>query len=63
MYAITNAYAIKDALKDLGATFDAQTKAWMLSDAAYAKADARTQSYGMSWCHGWDKAIKTKVEG
>lgn len=63
MYAITNAYDLRDALKDLGATFDPTRKAWMLSDAAYDKADARTQSYGMRWCQGWAKAIKTKVEG
>ena len=63
MYAITNAYDIRDALKDLGATFDPARKAWMLTDAAYAKADARTQSYGMRWVRGWDKAVKTRVEG
>lgn len=59
MYAIKNAYDIKDALKDLGGTWDAERKAWIISQEALDKCNARTHTYGMAWVRGWAKA---KVE-
>lgn len=62
MYAITNAYAVQDGLKANGATWDAGRKAWIVTDAVFAKLQARTRSFGMSWANGWAKAVKVKIE-
>lgn len=62
MYAITNAYDIREDLKAVGGTFDRVGKTWIISDEAYAKLHARTHSYGMRWVKGWAKAVKTAVE-
>jgi len=61
MYAITNAYEIRDSLKAAGATFDAARKAWMVNDATFAKLQARSRTYGMGWAQGWAKAVKTQI--
>lgn len=62
MYAITNAFDIRDSIKAAGGTYDATRKAWIVTDAVYAKLAARSSSFGMGWTRGWAKAVATKIE-
>ena len=56
MYAVTNAYEIRESLKAMGAKWDAAKKAWIITQDMLDKCNARTQAYGMAWCRGWAKA-------
>lgn len=58
-YAVTNAYDIRESIKTAGGEWDAQSKAWIITQAMLDTFNARTQAYGMAWCKGWAKA---KVE-
>jgi hypothetical protein len=55
-YAVTNAYEIRESIKAAGGKWDAQRKAWIITQAMLDKFNARTQAYGMGWCKGWAKA-------
>lgn len=57
MYAITNAYEIRESIKAAGGKWDAVRKAWIINQAMLDKFNARTQAYGMAWIKGWAKAI------
>ena len=56
LYTVRGAYEIKDSLKADGAKWDAEKKAWIITQTMLDKYNARTQSYGMRWCKGWAKA-------
>lgn len=59
MYAVTNAYNIRESIKAAGGVWDGQRKAWIITQSLLDKFNARTQVFGMAWCKGWAKA---KVE-
>lgn len=44
MYVISNSYHIRDDLKSVGGTWDAARKAWIITEAAYNKLNARSAS-------------------
>jgi hypothetical protein len=45
MVKVTNAFAAREALKDMGAKWDGVAKAWMLTDEAYAVLTERLKGY------------------
>ena len=61
-YAVRNAYDIKDTLKSDGATWDKDHKAWIITQAALDKYNARTQTWGMAWVKGWAKATVEQID-
>lgn len=56
MYAVTNAYEIRESIKAAGGKWDATRKAWIITQAMLDTFNARTTAYGMAWCKGWAKA-------
>jgi hypothetical protein len=61
MYAVTNAFEIRESLKAMGAKWDGAKRAWIITQAMLDKCNARTQAYGMAWCKGWAKASVAAV--
>ena len=61
MYRIKNAYDIKETLKDNGGKWDADKKAWVISEEVYEKLNSRGATFGMRWMRGWGKIVAEKI--
>lgn len=62
-YAITKAYDLRTDLKADGAKWDADRKAWIISDELFAKYQARTSGYSAKWWTAWQASEKQLIEG
>lgn len=60
-YALTNAFQIRDILKNDGAIWDKDSKSWIVTDALYAKLCARSPAWCNNWHRMWSAVVAERI--